>query len=268
MLQHLAATFVGLRGNLSDELREVGFCRVRLSELGRLFDEVPPGEEVTITTSGPRKKEGSIGRKLFLAGCKNLSEAVALYMDEITADHIYELDGRIEVLLRKQFTALVHVCLTNANVLKDLQGAMLGVAREYAAEHLPPISVADLFFGQFSDPQEAEAEIGHCHQESAPEITPGRGAKGGSAMVEMCVLATPDDPACEKFRRLVKATLPETDLQEASSPDDVVFYRERINLALTDLEQMGPVGRDAYSQMTSTENFTPHSRIDIDFRKG
>lgn len=269
VLQHLAATFVGLRGHLSDELREVNFCRVRLAELSRLFDEAPSGEHVAITSSGPRKKEkeGSIGRKLFLSGCKSLAEAVALYMDGITADHVHELDIRIEAMLRKQFTALVHVCLTNANILKDLQGAMIDVAREYAAEHLPPTSVADLFFEQFSDPQEAEAEISHCYHESAPEIAPTRGGRGGSAAIEMCVLATPDDAGSEAFRKAVKACLPESEVHYASSADDILFYRERLNLSLMDLEHVGPLGRDAYSQMSATDNFTPHSRCDIDFRE-
>ena len=50
------------------------------------------------------------------------------------------------------------------------------------------------------------------------------------------------------------------------STEDIIVYRERVNLALTDLEHMGPVGHDAYLQMTTAENFTPHSRADIDFR--
>src|SRR5262249_3052706 len=35
VLEHLSAAFIGLRGHLSDELREVNFCRVRLAELER-----------------------------------------------------------------------------------------------------------------------------------------------------------------------------------------------------------------------------------------
>jgi hypothetical protein len=48
----------------------------------------------------------------------------------------------------------------------------------------------------------------------------------------------------------------------AGSPDDVV-YRERVNLALADLEHLGPTGHDAHAQMTAAEHFTPHSRTDV-----
>jgi len=34
---------------------------------------------------------------------------------------------------------------------------------------------------------------------------------------------------------------------------------------LAELEQLGTLGQDAYRQMTAAENFTPHSRIDVDF---
>src|SRR5207248_1031599 len=44
VLQHLASAFVGLRGHLSDELREINFCRVRLNELLRLFEGPPAAE--------------------------------------------------------------------------------------------------------------------------------------------------------------------------------------------------------------------------------
>ena len=37
VLTHLNRMYVGLRGHLSDQIREVGFCRDRLSELLRLL---------------------------------------------------------------------------------------------------------------------------------------------------------------------------------------------------------------------------------------
>jgi hypothetical protein len=37
------------------------------------------------------------------------------------------------------------------------------------------------------------------------------------------------------------------------------------NLPLADLPQLGPVGLDAYRQMSSAEHFTPHCRCDVNF---
>jgi serine/threonine protein kinase len=267
VLQHLAASFVGLRGHLSDELREVNFCRVRLAELLRLFEEPPPSELSLTRLSGkPRRSEASIGRTLFLSGCKDLHEAVDLYMSGITPEHLLELDGRMEAMLRESFTALVHVCVTHANILKDVYSAMLNVASEYAAGHLPPTSVAELFFEQFNDPQEAEGEVGHCYDEAAPEISVGRSARLTVSPAELTLIATPDDQASEQFKQLVQSSMPQAEIHYAVSTEDIIVYRERVNLAFTDLDHMGPTGHNAYLQMTAAENFTPHSRSDLNFR--
>lgn len=265
VLQYLSAAFVGLRGHLSDELREVNFCRVRLTELLRLLEEPTPAE-APLASSSRSPRDGGIGRKLFLSGCKDLHEAVELYLNGITPEHLLELDVRIEDMLRRNFTALVHVCLTSANILKDVYASMLTVARDYAAEHLPPTSVTDLFFEQFTDPQEAESEISNCFDEACPEILPSRSGHALSRTSELCLIATPDDLSSEQFKQLVQSALPETEIQFASSPDDILFFRERNNIAISDLEHMGPLAHDAYMQMSSTENFTPHTRTDIKFR--
>jgi serine/threonine protein kinase len=264
VMQHLISAFIGLRGHLSDSLREMNFCRLRLADLQRMLDE---HAALVLPSAGASRREESIGRKLFMAGCKNVDEAMKLYMNGITPEHILELDGRMEKMLRTHFTALVHVCLTNTNILKDVLLAMLGVAEEYASEHLPPISVPELFFEQFPDPHQVEEEIGVAYDEATPEISTARSPRGGAPVLDMFVLATPEDAAGQQLRKLVQEAYPREDIQFAGSDEDVLFYRERINLALEDLEHLGPTGRDAYAQMNAADHFTPHTRCDIDFKR-
>jgi hypothetical protein len=47
--------------------------------------------------------------------------------------------------------------------------------------------------------------------------------------------------------------------------DDILLYRERSNLPLSELPQLGPLGLDAYRQLSAAEQFTPHCRCDIEF---
>jgi serine/threonine protein kinase len=262
LLQHLTGAFVGLRGHLSDELREVNFCRVRLGELLRSLEETPAGEQ----GSGVGR-QGSIGRQLFVSGCKGLAEAVELFMEGITAEHLLELDARMEEMLKSNFQALVHVCLTSANILKHVESLMLETARDYAAEHLPPTSVAQLFLDSHASAEEAEHDLADFHDQAAPELTASRSARSGPPVVEVVVLAAPEDEAGATVRKLFAQTAPDKEVCAAASTDDLLVYRERGNLPLADLEQLGPVGHDAYAQMCTTENFTPHSRCDIDFRQ-
>ncbi len=66
VLQQASAAFLSLRGHLSDELREINFCRVRLAELQRLLEAPADGVEA----------EARAGRLVLPAGCKDLAQAV------------------------------------------------------------------------------------------------------------------------------------------------------------------------------------------------
>jgi hypothetical protein len=81
----------------------------------------------------------------------------------------------------------------------------------------------------------------------------------------MAVLGVPPGEAGDHYRELARRSLNGVELIPATSGDDVVLYREVSNLLLNDLELLGPQGQDAYRQMSATENFTPHTRIDVNF---
>jgi hypothetical protein len=81
----------------------------------------------------------------------------------------------------------------------------------------------------------------------------------------MCLLGTPADASSDSLRQLVSEALKEVELQTVPDCRGILFYWERSNLSLSDLEQLGPVAQDAYRQMTATENFPPHPRIDLPF---
>jgi hypothetical protein len=261
LLQYLASSFVGMRGHLSDELREVNFCRVRLNELLRLFEEAP---EETLSPKQARD-QGSIGRMLFVDDCRSLPEAVTHFMDGLTADHLLELDSRMEAMLQGSFTALVNVCLTNQNVLRQVEKNMLETAAAYASELLPAASVAGLFLDQNPDPTGAEGELADFYQQAGPELSQGRSPISGPPPLELSVLAAPADGDSEQLLAMLKEAMPQAEIQTAASAEDVLIYRERINLPLLGLEHMGALGQDAYTQMTSTDHFTPHTRTDVTF---
>jgi serine/threonine protein kinase len=253
MLQQVAAAFVCLRGHLSDELREVNFCRVRLGELLRMLEDAANTPELS--------NESEAGRRLFPAGCEGLSEAVEQFLNGLTPDALHELETRTQAAIKSRFHSLVNVCLTDAGILKNVEAALLETGKEFVAGRLPRTDVAELFLEQNPDAEQAEGEVSSFFDQASPELAPGR----ASRLSEICVVAAPPGTAGEKIRELARQAMAETELHAAPGTDDVVIYREMTNLALTDLEQLGALGQDAYRQMTNAENFTPHSRIDVDF---
>jgi hypothetical protein len=244
---------VCLRGHLSDELREVNFCRIRLGELSRMLEEPVAAENLSAAAA--------TGQRLFPSGCKGLAEAVDQFLAGLTPEAVHEFEARVQVTIKTDFHSLVNICLTDAGVLKNVQVAVLQAAREFVGSRLPPTDVAELFLEQNHDDEGAVGDVAGFFREAAPELAPGR----TSRLSEVCVLAAPSGPAGDKFRELARAALPTVEIHPAAGTDDVVIYRELTNLPLTDLEQLGPVGQDAYRQMNSAENFSAHSRMDVDF---
>ena len=201
------------------------------------------------------------GRLVLPAGCKDLGEAVDGFLAAVGPEALLELDGRVQEVIRSQFTALVHICLASGNLLKNVGAAMLGVAREFADEVVGETNAAEMFLEQHPDEGEAEGEASGFFAEAQPELSPGPSA----APCETCVLAAPPGEAGDRFRALTRRALPDVELLPAVSEDDILFYREISNLPLAELEQLGAAARDAYRQMSAAEDFTPHTRIDVDF---
>ena len=251
VMQQASAAFLSLRGHLSDELREINFCRVRLNELHRLLEA--PGENP--------EGEARAGRLVLPAGCKDLSQAVDDFLARLEPDVLLELDERIQAVIRRDFVALVHVCLASANLLRNVEAAVTAAAEAFAGELLGATNAAELFLEQYTDEETAKDETAVGYNEAHPELAPGK----ISAASEICVLATPPGPAGDRFRDLTQSALPDVEFTPAASEDDILFYREVSHLPLAELEQLGPAGQDAYRQMSAAEDFTPHTRSDVDF---
>jgi hypothetical protein len=98
-----------------------------------------------------------------------------------------------------------------------------------------------------------------AYEDAAPPLTAANGASNS----QFCILAAPPSPREAALRECGRQAVPDLEMAPAGGVDDIVIYREETQLLLADLEQLGPVGHDAYQQMTTSEHFTPHSRNDV-----
>jgi hypothetical protein len=286
ILQHVCAVFVALRGQLSDQMQEVGFCRNRLSELCRSF--APEAEErhgrteerasfgFFSATGESRSANPGLGQYLLPVGLNTLEEAVKHYHDSAPETALQNLDQRIEAVIRQQFTALVHVCLTAKNLLKNLGAAMQHEAELILGERLTGTNVVDMYLRR---QKEAGADPNHYAEEIARAFDRARPQLGGlvaevrrAPPAGMYLFAAPTEPAaasgCPRFRDLVRLALPDqqvmvADALQGAGADEILFYREEACLRFADLKLLGPAGRAAYLQLSKVEHFTPHSRTDI-----
>jgi serine/threonine protein kinase len=254
VLRHVNSTFSKVRDFLSDKTREIAFCRTRLAELARAFDE-PPGDDKTT------KKLGS-GLYMFPAGCRNIAETTERLFPPITQTDLDALDSKVQEVIRQGFTSLLHVIMTAAsNLLKNLENAMSAEGEAYAVTRMPETSVVEMFLSRHSDPEKTIDQLIQAYDEAAPKLSKGE----STSLTELCVLAAPPGPQEGRFRDMARRAIPDTELLAAPSPDDIVFYREETQLPLGKLEYLTPEIMQMYRQALSSEHFPPHSRNDVDW---
>jgi serine/threonine protein kinase len=254
VLRHVNSTYSKLRDFLSDKSREIAFCRSRMGELARSFEETP-GEDKTA------KKLGS-GLYMFPAGCRNLTESTERLFPPISQADLDALDSKVQETIRSGFTSLLHVIMTAAsNLLKNLEGAMTLDGEAYAATRMPETNVVDMFLSRHSDSEKALDQLISAFEEAAPKLVKG----DGFSLTELCVLAVPPGAQEGRFREMARRAISDTELLPAPSPDDIVFYREESQMPIGKLDFLGPEITEMYRQALSTEHFPPHCRNDIDW---
>jgi len=251
LLKRVLNIYVSLRGHLSDQLREINYCRDRLGDLRRGFENPD--------RNAPINEEGSCGRSVYPFGCRNLNETAKRLLEGISPRETYELDCKIQNVIRQQFTSLVHVCMTPSNLLQNLEMAMQHEAEGFVASRLADISVTDLYMAHHSNDEQIDSDLEEMFDSAAPQLN----GQQIPAQSELRVLATPPGQASERFQELAQGVASELKMIAASGLNDIVFYRESPRLALAELSQLGPLAYEAYRQMSGVESFTPHSRTDI-----
>lgn len=249
ILFHVNRLYVSLRGFLSDQIREVEFCRTNLRELARTF-AAPLAQGASASAA--------YEQYLLPVGCAKLDDAVAKLDKEIGPDKVAVFDQRIQELVRRQFHALVQVCTGPALVLKTLAPAMLNEGAAFLEPLLQGASVADLFVkqkgGTDEDPRNALLE---AYDEAAPELSRRSSPK------ELCVVVLPNDEQGETLRDALADVLPTAKVVACGRSDEIVFYREQLDITASDLEQFVPAALDAYRQREAQDPGALHCREDV-----
>jgi serine/threonine protein kinase len=263
-LQTLGRALVGLRGNLTDQLREVNFCRVRLGELLQAFCVAETSRRSPLLdepTPTPPTLAGGV-RSLLPGGCATLEEAVEHIVRDVSVEDASALDRQVQVMIEQQFRALIYVCMSSANVLADVQVAMEQEVARSTEQRINATDVAALFLEVFPSSEQAATELATAYDAAAPGLP---GERSNPAEGESCVLVVPATPAGERLQDLARQAVPEAPWVFAPGGDEVIVYREALQVSLADLPQLGPVAQEAYRQMKAVEHFTPHTRTDIRF---
>jgi len=254
-VQSAIAIYRGLLGNAPEYLREVNFCRVRLTEIARNVAEISRAE-ATGSARGP-------GQYILPPNCRTLDEAAELFLKGLTRDDLAEFDKLVQSQIRRQFRALVNVCLETNDHSLALKAILEEQGMGFLGRRLESANPAKVFFRYRDQVQIAQREIQHAYDESFPELSPTRSREN----TQVCVLGVPPDESGELFRQLARDVLTDEDLVIANCADEIVFYREQRYISIQDLPQMTPQAREAYEHSMGADQLSPHSRGDVGWRE-
>ena len=253
VLSTVHSVYVRLRGTLSDQMREVGFCRHRLTELADLIKERSSSQGVFTSSS-----EDNI---LVPKGCANLAEYVRRLESNMSQDDVLAFDEQVQKLVRKQFRALVQVCMASSHVIRTLGPALLEEAERFLDPRLEGANVAELLLARYPDNAEGQSQLGQdllsAYERAGPELA------APAAEQEACIITVPPGEAGARFRTLVQSVFPKALLVSSDSADEILIFRGCQHLDLGSLEQLGPTGQAAYRSGTMQDSAWLHSRRDI-----
>jgi serine/threonine protein kinase len=250
LLQCLNRLYISIRGHLSDQLREVGFCRQRLDELAGLV-------QTKSANAAPQQVE--FEKNLLPIGCKRVGDVVARLEEQLTDDDVLAFDEVVQTHVRKQYKAFLNVCLGASGMVRALAPVLVQEAAGYLDQRFPPPSVVDLLRAGDNPetPSNLEDSVRGMFEEAAPEV------KRADEDRQYAVVALPNDEAGQPLTAAVGAALPRTHIVPSDRCDEIVFVREQILNGIGDLEQMGSVAREAYRQRLAQDPSALHSREDI-----
>ncbi len=255
ILQSLNTLYVSLRGQLSDQMREISFCRQRLIELADLVRE----------PAAAKSPANVPAQKLLLPQCCATLEDAVRHVDAgIAEEDLLAFDGEVQEIIRQQFRALVNVCLASTTVIRSLSEALLLHAEKFLEQREQGTDAAELFLAQYSNSSEdrarLEESLRNAYEDAAPRIAPEI-AKAGND--EVFIISAPAGEAGDRFRQLAQELFPEALLVASVRSDEILFFRGLQSLTLADLGHLGPEAQEAYRQRLAQDPIFIHSRADI-----
>jgi serine/threonine protein kinase len=241
-------TYQWMMNGSPEYLREINTCRKRLDEAAA-FLEQPPNDGGGPSPFGP-------GRDLFLGGRRALDEAAADLVAGLSPEEVLAFDNSVQTVVRENFRSVSVYCLESSGSTAPFADLLREQADLFLATRAESQSAAAAVFAHFAaDPQAAQRTAAEAFDEAGPILAERAGTEFG-------VLAVPAGPAGDDFRRFVAEAVPEAELEPADSPDEVVFYRERAGLAVTDLPQFGRNAKAVCDAEADGEHI-PHARADV-----
>lgn len=248
ILRRVCMVFQSLRGNVPEFLQEIGFFRARLGDFAGLLRKD--------ARSNPLPGSGKL---LLPSGCANLNEAVELLRVGITAEQQAALEDRVQALVKNRFKSVLPIVTDPRHRGVEFVDALREEVERFIDERLRGTDAVSVFLASYPDDNALLTELRRMYEAAAPELTTAEADDTNSFTFAM--LPTGGDT--ERFQRLAEEAWPDVDWALTDRADEIVLYRVQSRLSPGSLPHAGPLGQEAYRQMSTAQHLMAHSRADV-----
>jgi serine/threonine protein kinase len=244
----LSGIYRRISGNIPEYLREVNFCRHQLQEFQSKLPKESKLDPLPANTE-----------PILPDGCRTVVDAANKLITAVSPDEWFTLEQQIQSQVRRQFRAMLHVCVK----IRENGPRFLEILTEHAREFVEPrlgrMSATEAFFTLKTDTQGLQRGILNASDQAIPDRFGGKTPQIGSFVVGI-----PKEQAGERFQQAAAAILKDQTFVPLPAGDDqIIFCREQHQLPISDLPQAGALAEEAVRHVLETEKTPAHSRADI-----
>jgi serine/threonine protein kinase len=253
---------------LDEKIRDLTFCRQRLTHLERVLEPetagshtgshpglLPPGQATEPLASTTSRGADQV---LLPFGESDVEWAAARFVMNVTAEQWTRLEEVLQTLVLSPLGGLHAVCQKAGDLIAQLAGPLIDQTAAYLGSIL---NVGDVAAGEFvaggGKRTSIVGLIQKCWERARPLVP-------GEPQLESSFLVVPATPAGVELGQDVQHTLPSVKVvQAAGQNSDIMVCREQGRLSAKDMRELIDHCRDAYRELSARPASSPHSRFDV-----
>jgi hypothetical protein len=267
LINATARLYRAIQNGLEDRLRDLQFCRQRLSNLERSLESANSGSQADShpglmppTTNGAAlaSTTSSGGEQVLLPfGESDLDWAAARFVLNVSAEQWTRLEEVLQSLVLDPLGGLHAICQKPGDMVGQLAGPMIDQTAAYLGNIL---KISDIATGDFvagGKRANLVAMIEGCFDRARPLLP-------GDRKFESSYLILPATEAGVELAEEIRPVMPSVKvLHAAGQTSDITICREQGHLLPRDLQHLFTHCRDAYRELATAPATSPHARFDI-----
>jgi eukaryotic-like serine/threonine-protein kinase len=273
MAEGIAQFYRRLQAGVEERIRDLTFCRQRLSHLEQMLET--PGDPFALGVTGVldhtpmnarRHGSGEFSREgvtntvqiRLPYGETDIEQAAGRFLQNIDTKNWTKIEEVLQGLVLAPLGGLYSICQKTSDLLRQLAGPLIDQTSAFLGQLLPMTDVVQAEFSKANyRPSDMVRQIQEVAKFARP-IVPGPEAD------QRTYLLVPGSEAGLKLAESLREKVPDWQvLTVAGSGSDLTICREQGYLRYSDLKSMLAPCRESYQSSLRSATLSPHSRFDI-----